>query len=79
MLSYWPHQALTSMIAGWSMTIAAATTAQNGLARKAYTMSSARPMSASDAGIFISVRIHGSALSVTVRNAGSRKARTAHT
>ncbi len=39
-------------------------------------MSSASPMSASDAGIFISVRIHGSALSVTVWNAGSRKAST---
>ena len=39
-------------------------------------MSSARPMSASDAGIFISARIPGSELSVTVRNAGSMAAST---
>ena len=57
MLSYWPHQALTSMTAGWSITTVAPATAHHGRARSAYATSKASPTSASVAGIFISTRI----------------------
>ena len=37
MLSYWPHQALTSMTAGWSRIATAAVTPHTGRSRSAYS------------------------------------------
>ena len=75
--SYWPHHALTYGTAGTNSTAIAPMTAQRGRSRKATTMTAASPRSASDAGTFMSERIHGSEASVTVAKAGSTAASTA--
>ena len=65
--------------AGCRAIAAAPMTAQRGRSRSAYATSSASPMSATDAGVFISARIAGSDASVTVWNAGWTAASNPHT